>query len=232
MSKIPSIIRELIPVWREPQIQLPKVVRWSRWNNEGGVRTQNTLEHTHSIVLLGTIILPQLVPHGGVKDLTLLLTALLVHDHGEGELQRDVLYNNKTVKGDVEEYLAFVRRSETLPPVAWNHLHKAFLLQFALKDRADFLAFPLEAQVILEHLADEHEEDALIFTALEHFDYFLYAVEQLQDHGHEALMRHVVNNQLPHLRRFAKEIPGFAAVVWTPEIDTWAKQFLPEPALV
>jgi len=170
MHQIPTVLQELLPTWLEPQEELLAVVRWSRWENKGEVRRQNTLQHTHSILFLAATVLPRLVEYGAVKDQALILSALLVHDHGEGILKRDVLYDNKTIGGDVDEYKAFVRRNERLPTKSWNALHRAFLLQFAHKDPEDILAFPLEAQVILEGLEEDHAGDALIFSALEHLD--------------------------------------------------------------
>jgi len=67
---------------------------------------------------------------------------VLVHDHGEGETKaeegKDTLYFNKTLEGDLAEYLAFVERYKKLGKDFLRYYKRAFLLQFPEKIRNVF----------------------------------------------------------------------------------------------
>src|SRR3989338_2259237 len=110
-----SSLEPIIEVWKNVQINLPEVIRWKKYTEKWGGRKQNSLQHTESIVLLGITVLEKLKSY--VKlDNSLLISALAVHDIGEGEIKRDTAYVDKSQAGDLEEYLAFRKRHEPLGP--------------------------------------------------------------------------------------------------------------------
>ncbi len=215
-----------------PQLRLDQVQRWSSWQREEipqKARVQNTLQHTHSIVLLAHLAIVRLRPYAWIKDPEFLLCAFLVHDHGEGELGYDTLDPLKTAKGDVDEYEAFVGSLDhdacDLDPGSRAYLERAFLLQFSLKDGEHRAAFPHPAQEIMEELSRTHREEALLFAALEQLDYVFYALEQHRD-GVDLILREVLERQMPHLERAAEVIPGFREELWTHDCRDRAHAFL------
>ena len=215
-------LRPLIAAWKAPQVGLPKVIRWAQYVADGNVRRQNTLQHSLAITILGAIVIAQISAASAAElDGELLLTALAIHDEGEGELGRDTLWKDKSTEGDLAEYLAFRKRHEMLGP-AWRSLHVAFLLQFCLKNPSEF---PEDAREIMEDLATTHRYEALAFEALEKWDYLLYAFEQYLERGNEKILAEVLRNHVPGFDRLATELPGFTAI-WTPELSAWASSFL------
>ena len=70
-------------------------------------------------------------------DSRLVLTALTVHDLGEGEIGKDTLYLDKNISADLEEYKGFRNRYEPLGK-SFDCLNRAFLLQFAIKNPPEF----------------------------------------------------------------------------------------------
>lgn len=213
----------MLPAWKAPQIGLPGVIRWKKYlNNGGGAREQNSLQHSHSITVLGSFIAAQLAPFARL-DVGLLVTALAIHDIGEGELGYDTLYVDKSVDGDLKKYTAFKRRYEKLDSDGFEFMHKAYLLQYALKIPE---YFPLQARIIMSNLSREHALEALAFEGVERWDYCLYALEQYREHKNEKILVQVLRNQVPHLDRLAKDLPGFGKVVWTKSGSAWAANFL------
>ena len=215
-------LRPLIAAWQAPQVGLPEVVRWAQYVADGNVRHQNTLQHSLAITILGAMVIAQIRAASAAElDGELLLTALAIHDEGEGDLGQDTLWKDKSAKGDLAEYLAFRKRYEMLGP-AWRSLHAAFLLQFCLKNPE---CFPEDAREIMERLSATHRYEALAFEAIENWDYLLYSFEQYLERGNEKILVQVFRNQAPILNRLAAELPGFAAI-WTPELSAWSKNFL------
>ncbi|MBI1754887.1 hypothetical protein HYR65_01220 [Candidatus Azambacteria bacterium] len=53
----PRALALMLPAWKAPQIGLPTVIRWKKYlNNGGAAREQNSLQHSHSITVLGSLI--------------------------------------------------------------------------------------------------------------------------------------------------------------------------------
>lgn len=210
-------------VWGAGQKNLPEVVRWKKYRNvDPGVERQDSLMHSYSITLLGSMFVEMLRPYVDLDE-ALLVNALLIHDHGEGELQKDTHYIDKTSQGDVEEYHAFFERFKNLPPELLAKYQEAFLLQFALKEDE---RFPLDARVVMRELAVTRRNEALAFDAVERWDYVLYAIEQFEARGNKEILTQVLRHQVPHLRRLADELPGFRETVWVQAIDRDAEAFL------
>lgn len=210
-------------VWKSGQIGLPQVIRWDGYVQDaehGGARTQDTLAHSYSLTMLGLILMEQLPL---TVDKHLMTTSFLVHDHGEGELGRDILYAQKTEQGDLDEYLAFKKRFSILGDT-YSFFERAFLIQFALKAPT---SFPPDAQRIMQTLEKENGTECLFFDAVERFDYLLYALEQYEERGNTRILVHVLRKQLPHLSRLAGALPAFSNT-WTPNTESLCKAFLAE----
>jgi len=203
----------LLHIWRFAQINLPKIVRWKKYVNRTQVRVQNTLEHTHSMVTLGAIMIP---PLGSDLDEALLLKALHFHDEGEGILGRDTLYIDKTANEDYLEYLGFLKLYEDLPRELFVQLEEAFLLQFAANDHEGFSG---RTRAIMAGLRRRKPKEILVFEAIERFDYYLYALEQFIDYDNILLYVQVLRSQYGHLNSLAEALPAFSQF-WTP----WHRQ--------
>lgn len=216
---------DTLSVWLSGQIALPQVQRWSKYcgrSKGGGARRQNSLQHSYAIALLGKILYHKIRPYI-VLDEGLLLTAFLIHDHGEGEILSDTHYIDKNEEGDLEEYNAFVKRYSALPEEIFGEFHRAFLLQFALKAP---LNFPESACVLMAELAAQQRQECLVFDAVERWDYVLYALEQFHDRGNTRILVQVMRHQKEHLDRLAEELPGFGQEVWTDAIKGEFAHFL------
>lgn len=219
MIPVEEKTQELIKVWLSAQVTLPQVIRWSKYVNRGNVRTQNTLQHTHSIVTLGTIMIPDLHPD---LDELLLLKALHFHDEGEGLVGIDTHYIDKTTMGDVNEYRAFVNHYKELPQSVFSKLEEAFLLQFASKDLEEF---PVGARSVMLKLRKNKSLEILAFEAIERFDYHLYATEQFVHYDNLIIFLQTVRNQIHHLDRLLGQLPGFANF-WTPGLQIATREIL------
>jgi hypothetical protein len=156
-------------------------------------------------------------------DEALVLSALALHDVGEGEVGSDTLYIDKTKHGDVNEYLAFRNLYREMKPGVLFSLKKAFLLQFCLSDYSEF---PEEAQRIMDSLKKEKKFEALAFEAIERLDYILYAVEQWEN-GNQKILVQTLRHQLEKIDSLAESLPGFKKV-WTKKISVWSENFLEE----
>lgn len=215
----------IIDVWRSGQEQLPGVQRWKKYDKpmDGSkVRVQNSLQHSYSITLLGKIVCMRLDPYVKLDHL-FLMTSLLLHDHGEGEIQQDTVYIDKTNQGDLDEYLAFKKRFEQLGDAHYNELEKAFLLQFVSKP---FEHFPQKAQNQMRYLQTQYLKEAYAFDAVERWDYLLYAVEQYYEFGNFKILVQTLRHQIPHLDRLAEILPGFCETIWTYAIRFSFVEFL------
>jgi 5'-deoxynucleotidase YfbR-like HD superfamily hydrolase len=208
----------IIDAWKSPQVKLQGVVRWRKYLNKA--RRQNTLQHSHSITLLGIMVLAELRSFIDLDE-ALVLSALALHDVGEGEVGSDTLYIDKTKHGDVNEYLAFRNLYREMKPGVLFSLKKAFLLQFCLSDYSEF---PEEAQRIMDSLKKEKKFEALAFEAIERLDYILYAVEQWEN-GNQKILVQTLRHQLEKIDSLAENLPGFRKI-WTKKISVWSENFL------
>jgi 5'-deoxynucleotidase YfbR-like HD superfamily hydrolase len=225
MKAVEKVWLEIIDVWRSGQVQLPKVQRWKKYDKpkDGSkVRKQNSLQHSYSITVLGRIFCLKLDRF--VKlNVSMMLTAWLLHDHGEGEIQKDTLYIDKTDQGDLDEYLAFRKRFSQLGSDEYDQLEKAFLLQFAAKS---FQNFPEHAQHQMRYLLRNCSNEVYAFEAVERWDYLLYAIEQYQKFGNEKILVQVLRHQIHHLDRLTSSLPGFGEIIWTEEVRVTLSKFL------
>ncbi len=209
----------LLEIWRAGQTQLPEVRRWATFEEKQGTRRQNTLQHTYALAIFTIIFLERVRPFLAHLDEMLVLQAVVLHDHGEGELGRDVLYPNKSSDHDLAEYKAFHKRFRPLRE--FRSHHEAYLLQYCLGDHQHF---PREAQRILRRLAKKKRNEAWAFQAIENFDYLFYAVEQYKESGNKDILAHVLGNVAPKLDKLVEEVAGFAEGFWTPEFKDWCTE--------
>jgi hypothetical protein len=224
MTKIPQDIIPLIGALKSTQQSLPMVPRWKKYfEREQGIREQNTLQHSHALTLIGAIAIQRMGLDGEV-DAGFLLAALAIHDVGEGELGYDTLYIDKDASQDLKEYLAFAHRYQAVPE--FGHLQELFLLQFALKNPENF---PVDARNVMMKLAEHYRLEALVFEALERWDYLLFALEQYLDRENELVLTQVLRHQVPHFERLLVELPTFEQL-WTPELAAFSARFLAERA--
>lgn len=210
-------IMGLVAFWRKPQAELREVFRWEGCD---GILSQSTMDHTHGIMLLATVVMTHM-PH--VNE-ALVITGFLVHDHPEMDLG-DTLVPDKTNEKEVQEYLTFVRHVEALAPVVQKKLIRSFLLQFCLKSDQDRAEFPKEAQEIMNELRENHMEEIHLFHALEHFDYMMQGLAEFQA-GSSAILNRVIRHRVL-LSDYAESIPGFNEL-WTPTLAAWLDEFAAE----
>ncbi len=219
----------LLGVWTHFQTSLTKVFRWGnhRARNQA-LRGQTNLEHTYAFMFLAMTALPKLQWHFPKLDNELILSCIHLHDIGEGEIGHDTPFINKRQEIDVQEFLGFRRRIQDLDDDVRERLEAAFLLQFCLGDNH---LFPDDARVVMNALKEKYSHEALIFAALERLDYIKYASESFVVHGDEVILTHVLRKQIDEMAHYAKKIPGFDEI-WTPEMHTWATDFLTNHANV
>lgn len=217
---LPMKFLPLFDVWLSGQTMMPEVVRWKAWHEKQGTRRQDDLQHSYSLVVFTLNFIDRLNLHLYLKiDPLLLIRAVTFHDHGEAELKRDVLLNDKNDDEDLREYLAFVARFRNI--YEFERYHRAFLLQFVPKRPANF---PPEAQAIMAQLAEDHPCDVAAFQAIENLDYLLYAIEQRVTLGNRDCLAQVFKNAKPKLDLLARELPGLRAEFWTPELIAWCEE--------
>lgn len=194
------------------QIILRKVYRWSRFS---GVRKQNVLQHSYSVVILAKIMVEKLDKYVAL-DKELILTSFLVHDHGEGELIRDICYDNKKTIDDLDEYLAFIKRYGQLDKNVFSAFNRAYLLQYCLSEKNDF---PLEAQEIMKEMRVENHLEALIFEAVEVWEYLLYSLEQDKKSNNKIILHDVYKTHIERMEQLSNEILGFKEEIWTKKVS-------------
>ncbi len=220
---VPAVLLPHLDAWLTPQVGLDEVPRWKKYiDKDQGVRLQNSLQHSLSITILGSMMMARLRPYGNI-DSGFVVISLALHDVGEGILKKDTLYIDKTAEQDLNEYLAFRRHYEPLGNPVFPVLNEAFLLQFARKSPD---IFPEDARQVMTHLAKYYLPEALMFDAVERWDYVLYAIEQYHKRGNEKILVQVLRTQAPLLDQLAKEISGFGEEIWTQEIGSWARAFV------
>jgi 5'-deoxynucleotidase YfbR-like HD superfamily hydrolase len=205
------------------QIIFKGVYRWSRLGK--GVRRQDVLQHSYSITILARIIVEKLSYYLDL-DKDLITTAFLVHDHGEGELKRDICQGNKNKNGnddDLREYFAFIKRYEQLEPEVFHVFHRAFLLQFCVKD---YDGFPEEAVEIMDELILTNYFEALTFRAVELMEYLLYVMEQDKKGNRPGLLLEIHDSNFPELEGIMKNLPGFYEEIWTEEVSSFFEAYL------
>lgn len=233
MEKFPfpgTVLETFFPIWLSAQKDLSKVIRWKPRLNDGiakkGMRRQNVLQHTQSFSCFAGTVLIEINEYfikekGEQLDLLLLERAFKWHDHAEGLKHRDIIGPLKKDQDDVDEYLAFMEHVDKLAPVVKKEYQYAFLLQFALDGNK---LFPEEAQEIVDELKETRYFEAMLFKALEKFEYIFYPIEMRKKHKY--LLTWLLRGILPRMQNCAKEIPGFREVVFTVLLEEQITDYL------
>lgn len=223
----PLLLSKWFPVlgpWLSIQTKLKKVIRWEKYiGKDNGIRIQNSGEHSLSLALLGIQVLGELSPYVALDE-GFVLSALVVHDFGEGEIGKDTLYANKSPSRDVEEYLAFRESFESNSNGQFHLFHRAFLLQFASDSPSTI--FPDDAQVIMKDLMTKYPMEVLAFRAIEIWDYLYFAFEQYARRGNSTILVQTLRHQFERLDDLAENLPGFREQIWTRDIRGWCENFL------
>ena len=130
VGKIWDGIRKL---WLASQTQMSHR-RWGRFEYLTATRRQECIQHAYSMVILAPYLLQRLQNYiVRPLDAGLYMTAVAVHDLGEGMRGMDVPFLDKKDKNDRAEYLAFCELCQGLQKES-AHFERAFLLQFCLKN--------------------------------------------------------------------------------------------------
>lgn len=198
----------------EPQ----KIKRWLRLKKEKPWyvlkkgRTQNVLQHSYSLGLLGENILIMIEDQlSKPLDSRLLQLCFKIHDWGEPLLKRDVCALDKKNTDDSDEYVAFSEKIKNLPEKVQEKYKEAFLLQFCLSSGTSF--FPVEAVAIMERLIMEKRDEAIFFKAIENIEYLSFAIEQAIKKGDFDYFMTVSRNQFEKLDGFVDFLPALG-LVW------------------
>lgn len=195
-------------VWVSSQLGLPAVTRWSKYVDAGRTRKQDSLQYSYGVAVLRKIFVERMRPYPKLGG-ELIVTALLLHDHGEGELGRDTLSVDKTDRGDLDEHFAFRKRLGPERLEAFGALHAARLLQFVSRSRD---GLPEDARRVVDAPAAAKRWEAQAFDALERWGFLLFAPEQYLERGNEVILTRVLRNRAPKLDRRAREPYGFREV--------------------
>lgn len=188
--------------WLSIQQDLARVDRWSSFpSRKPGKRRQNSAVHSLGLVALATSLLERMELIDQV-DWGMIQCACAIHDFGEGVLRKDVPHPKKTARHDLAEYAAFCQFYGDCRDSEHQTMHRAFLLQFCLRNPRQF---PTVARKIMRELAVTHRREAIIFAFLEQYDYILYAVEQYHRRGNVKLLVTILQQNLHKIRRLVIE---------------------------
>ncbi len=212
-----------MPIWLKVQSGQSSIIRFSRYTNkyDKRLRWQNGFQHQASVCFLCMQILIELRPYVSLDEL-LVSWCFHLHDVPEGLLGRDVLAPNKTEKDDLDEYSAFREHFSTLDKTVWVAMHRAYLLQTALKVPR---IFPKDARKIANDLRRHKYFEALAFQGIQVMDYLYYA-EECATRNVVEVLEDVASSALPQLDQIAKKLPGFTKTVWTPERRAYFERYI------
>lgn len=228
-----QLVPPLRRVWTNIQVSLSGLIRWEENYLKKGhpVREQSDSEHSHAMTMFAAAVMCLFRPQRSARnwDQALMLTAVTLHDTGEGlksvaeKSERDIPATRKTDEHDLVEYLAFCEEYRVFPPEVFDAFERAFLLQFALKDH---VIFPEHARQVMTDLRLDRFEECWLFMAIEKWDYLLFALEQLEERGISLCCYNVIDNCIPHFEAVSKNLPGFREYFWSEEIEAWCREFL------
>ena len=210
---------QLLCDWQEKLIPIQRWTNFLAHETGTNVRVQNDLQHSYAMTLLAMFVLGK-IKEGNALDEELILECVVMHDLGEAYLGRDILYSHKSSQTDAEEYVAFSKSIEKLDDISRYDLERAFLLQFCLD--ADYEAFPEYARDIMAELKANKSREALVFAAVEHFDYFMFELENYRK-GNEYLFYHTTG-KCDVWEKLIQQFPDLAKIM-PPEILNWIKEF-------
>jgi hypothetical protein len=211
-------------VWLALQRGQENIIRFGRYHERfpGSLRKQNGHEHRCSVGFLFMKCMIDIRPFIELDEL-LISRCIELHDIPEGITGIDLPSPNKRDCDDVKEYLVFQELFKPLGRKVWKEVQEAFLLQFALGNKA---CFPDDAQKVLTELYLGKRNEAVFFDATQRLDYLYYAYECYQKRRVKTVLTEVTRNQFKHLEKAAETLPGFGKVIWTPKHRKFFKRFL------
>jgi hypothetical protein len=211
---------------QEGQADLVRFRQYVR-QHQPKIRIQNGHGHTNSIMTLATVYMYDLSQYIPLNQ-GLLIMCFWLHDQPEGFLGRDILLTDKSASHDADEYRALRRHFENHSGVWENSIQIAYLLQFCIKSDTELQAFGDEACKTMQWLRKDFEKEAWFFRGIELIDYLYWAYEAYEVHGHRHIIEEVTRNNFANLDEVARNLPGFKEVVWTSEVRSFFRQFIPK----
>lgn len=197
---------EIQGFWTRLQILPPQIIRWAK-HGKGGTRRQDDLQHQYAMEFLADVMIEWFEPYLTKIDELLVLRAVRIHDHGEGERGIDVYYADHTSADDVAEWEAVRKAMSKLPVRLSGKYERAFLLQFVRGKTRE--AFSEKPRKIIEELARTRRNEAMLYDAIEVVDYILFGVEEYRVRGKRDVLRDVIGNVLPRIKNLRATLPGF-----------------------
>ncbi|MFH2232080.1 MAG: HD domain-containing protein [Patescibacteria group bacterium] len=204
------------------EADLNKVQRWSQFQASSNSRPQTTLDHTATVQLVATLVVQAERRHNPEPfDAAYVHQMCAVHDLGEvvySNVGCDVVLTNKTEQTDVNEVSAVRKLLHSLTDTHQEELLERFMGQFALRKNS----LSSEEKAALEKLADEKRLECMLFEAIEHLDYLLYAYREYLTRGNLRIVVKVLRDSHPWLKELAEQLPGFGREIYTPALIAWA----------
>ena len=204
-------------IWNNAQSPMSEIVRWSNFPDYG----QTLVEHSNSVPLVGLWVMSHFSTETEINQM-LVLTALMVHDHGEPLANGDSVYEEKKPTDDLYEWTAFrdIVSDQSLQPFSVV-IEEAFLLQFCRNSEIDL--FNESTKRRIQGLQEEYPLEAAVFEFVERIDYFLSASAGREAgirNQEEEMMEHTFKNQAHKLDALVEEFPILGSV-WTPGLKSW-----------
>ncbi len=205
---------------------LAGIQRWNQYQDPSRpfpARAQTTIQHVGSISIGATMMVFKLVRPSDV-DIGMILSAFPHHDYAEVihfESGKDVLHHNKTIQNDIAEFEYMCQWYRRLYPdeSVRQYYEDVFLLQFAGAKRH---GWPEPYRTRLNMIAERYPLEVLLFEIIEHWDYFLYAMEQLFVNDNPEVVSEVVYRNGKRLDQLSVLLPTFGEFYWTPALSEWA----------
>jgi hypothetical protein len=211
-------------LWQSAQVDFSSFNRWGTYTERNpDLRVQTCGEHVLGIQVLAEIMIPLFARFYPSLDVSLLRQTILVHDMGEMCLKRDVPNGLKEHSHDIQEAHAFRELLVDVPPEVMLMWSDAFFLQFCLGEQEGHSEID---QTVMQRLAVTKRTEALVFDAIERWDYFQYIVECFLDHDDEFMLVHTMQRELEPFERLRRELSGFREFFCTDEIVEWYQKIL------
>ena len=156
----------LMPAWENAQEPMARELRWETNFPHYG---QSLCMHANSVPLTMRELLEFFRPFRSGWNELLLITAILVHDHGEPLSGGDEDIESQTKHKAVREWHGFAEMIQDYPESIKQMYLSAFALQYAIKDCDDL---PVYALAHVEHHREFHMDEAWFFDFVECIDYF------------------------------------------------------------
>lgn len=224
-SSIPGCYRPLARHMELAEVGMSTIQRWIQFHSQPpSTSIQSSGAHCYAMTQVASILVHVLRPYVNLDEVRL-KRAVEDHDMGEGLLQRDVLYHDKTDEKDAAEYaswLEHIQPFEVYGAELIQQMKEDFLLQFCLTHEHSS-AFDDEARQIMQYLKEKYPNEAVAFRVLEYMEYVLYRIRQYCDRNYEAILIEVIDTQLNKVESWGAQLPGFLENLWTPELSAWCR---------